>query len=296
LAVVIEAQQEEQLQKFFGRSYGEFSYSNITRTTWVQGMAQMYRLRGPKVRSRTYDNLVIPRLKPGMRILDFGAGQMDYVKHLRKQGHDIRGVEFYFRDKNSIDVAAVHRHIDELCADLRENGLFDVVVCDSVLNSVDSQQAEDDVLACCHAFAKPGALVVWSGRSLEDQRLRQGASNKKRTGKGRTIEFFDADGFTALPRGDLWHFQKMHSFAQVEAQALRYFGEAEIYGNDGARCFERIVRPAWGAVATKTQTLESSEILPALQREFDLPLPDGSTYGRGGDIVSAYRAALERRD
>jgi hypothetical protein len=44
---------------------------------------------GNKGKSRTYENLVIARLAPGMRILDFGVGQMDYVKRLRGQGVNI---------------------------------------------------------------------------------------------------------------------------------------------------------------------------------------------------------------
>lgn len=292
LACIVPDERAPEIERFFGRSYGEFCYSHFERTTWVQGMAQKFRLRAVKGKSRTYENLVIPRLKPGLRILDFGAGQMDYVKALSARGVNIRGIEFYFRDGLSIDVAAAHRQIDELCADLRENGPFDLVVCDSVLNSVDSQQAEEDVLTCLSAFCRPGGTLIWSGRSSEDANLTGGPKNLKKTGKQRSVAFLDENGFTAFARRGAWQFQKYHDLAQIEAQSARFFGSTcEVLDTDGKRVTGRNWKTSWGAVATKAKTLDDAEILPALHREFDLPLPDGSSYARGSDIVNAYLAA-----
>lgn len=291
------------IAKYFGRSYGEFCYDNIDRTTWVQSMAQKARLRredtSGKGKSRTYENLVIPRIEPGARVLDFGAGQMDYVKKLQAQGVDIRGVEFYYRGRGlAIDTEAVHRHIDALCDEMSTRGRFDLVVCDSVLNSVDTQQAEADVLTSLSALCKPGGRVIWSGRPRGDRNLVSGEHVQKRTSGKTHTAFFDDNGLTALSRGNRWQFQKFHTTQEVCNQARQYVGDDyAVYCSTGRLRatpdqMSECTRTGWGAVATKTRALGASECESALSHEFDLSLPDGSSYGRGSDIVSAWRAAL----
>ena len=117
------------VSRYFGRSYGQFHYDHLPKTTWAQSLAQMMRLRektaakdgGSKGKSRTYENLVLPRLRPGLRVLDFGAGQMDYVKRLRSQGVNIVGVEFYLRAGRLLNVPQVQKDIDAVCKSLERN-------------------------------------------------------------------------------------------------------------------------------------------------------------------------------
>ena len=303
LVRVVPFEKESAICHFFGQSYGTFSYAPVERTPWVQSLAQMHRLRGPKIKSRTYENLVIPRLfmdghPNGLRVLDFGAGQMDYVRHLRAQGVSIVGFEPYFRQGSSLDLAAIHRHIEELCNKLRANGLFDLVVCDSVVNSVDSQEAENDVLACLNAFCKPGGTVVWSGRNRDDQRLKSDPKRKLRTGRTTNIGFFDQNGLTALPRAQGWQFQKFHTLVDVEKQAKTFFGDHwEIYSQEGRLQRSpaksgRSDRPAWGAVATKNRALDRAMVESALKREFDMPLPNGQSLGAERQVIAAWREAI----
>src|SRR2546428_12201254 len=83
-----------------------------------------------KGKSRTYENLVRPLLRPGIRVLDLGAGQMDYMKRLRGEGVAIMGIEFYLRAGHYLNTPQVHRDIDALCQELRQRGRFDLVICD----------------------------------------------------------------------------------------------------------------------------------------------------------------------
>lgn len=65
--------------RYFGRSYGQFHYDHLPKTTWAQSLAQMMRLRektaakdgSNKGKSRTYENLVLPpdarSAGPGLR-------------------------------------------------------------------------------------------------------------------------------------------------------------------------------------------------------------------------------------
>lgn len=274
----------EAIRRSFGRQYGEFSYGHLPKTTWVQTMAQKPRLRTEShSRSRMYENVVLPTLKKGERILDFGCGQGDYVAKLAGLGHDILGVEFYRRlkGKNAIDTRAVHRMIDAVCSSLRQRGLFDVVVCDSVLNSVDSLQAEADVLTCLNALCRPGGRIVFSGRSREYVEAIESNATKVETQR-RNVCFLDPDGFTAVHQGTGWLYQKFHRKAEVSSLGRQYVGpDFRVSHMDSS----------WSVSGTKTVELDPAAASASLSREFNLPLPGGRSWGRSSDILAAWEAA-----
>ncbi len=267
----------------FGRPYGEFSYDHLPRTTWFQTMAQRYRLRGEShSRSTLYEAAIIPRLRPGMRVLDFGCGQGDYVRMLARKGVDILGVEFYRRAKGSlnIDIGAAHRMVDALCRTLERHGPFDMVACDSVLNSVDSLQAESDVLACVNALCRPGGTIAFSGRSRAFIERVTGGKTKVNTAK-KEVYFLDADGFSAIHQGRGWLYQKFHTPGQARKLAAIHVGASAMY--------EAPITPSWHVVGSKT--VDSPDREGALAREFDMPLPGGRRFGRSADILAAWRAS-----
>lgn len=247
------------------------------------------------IHSRTYESAVLPRIKKTDRILDFGAGQMDYVKKLKKEGYDIHGVEFYFRKNgiNVLDTRAVHRHIDQLCKSLRERGRYDVVICDSVINSVTSVRAEEAVLTTVNALCKPGGLVVFSGRS---KAFCDRLTNKRKTSTGgtRDVWFLDNDGITAMYQRGIWLFQKFHSLAQVRELGAKYIGpKYQIIDHDGP--IKQEIRASSFAVwGTKSIELPRDLVRSCLSFEFDLPLPNGKSYGRHEDICQAWEAAVMR--
>ena len=55
--------------------------------------------------------------------------------------------------------------IDTLVDDLKTRGRYDYVICDSVLNSVDSVEAEWSVLTVLKGLCKAGGSIFFSGRS-----------------------------------------------------------------------------------------------------------------------------------
>jgi ParB family transcriptional regulator, chromosome partitioning protein len=261
----------------FALAYGRYCYDGIERQTYNQTFAQLYRLRNadnPK-QSPTYDWLLSETPKSA-RILDFGCGQGDYVRALKAKGYDIHGVELFRRKGNALDYAAIHGMIDKLILSLRAFGQWDVVICDYVLNSVDSQQAEDDVMACCSAFVKPGGKVYFSGRPIS--RVEQSARMSKRMTRHRECEFLDENNLSALFRGGDWFFQKFHRPEDIASIVKRH------YRDDGEHVY-RPGRSAWQASTIKAMV--SPMAAEAIRREFDLPLPGGKRLGRHDDVLAA---------
>ena len=269
--------------RYLGAAYGSFSYSHLPRTPYAQTWAQMYRLRGGKKENRSalYEGHVLEALKPGERLLDFGCGQGDYLNRLKGQGFKAWGFEPFFRLGNRLNPAAVTRMGRELFRALRQDGLFDVVVCDSVLNSVDRTEAHDDVLRCLSAFCRPGGRVYFSGRLME--RVESLARNTLHKGKNRYIEFLDGQGFTALYRRGNWVFQRFHSVREAQRLAQGFFGKLTASSQS---------RTSWQMAARKTQEIEPEAVEASLRREFDLSWPGGRSMGLGEEAVQAWREAM----
>ena len=210
--------------EFLNKKYGKFSYEHLTKTTFIQTFAQKFRLRHdeeeekPFNASPTYEKSLMPNYKQGERILDFGCGQADYVRKLSKIGYDIHGVELFYRSSNFIDATTVYKMIDNLCEQLETKGLFDIVICDYVLNSVDSMTAENDVLTFVNAMCRLGGKIYFSGRAREKIDLQDRTTYAGEAKSHRYIEFLDDNGFSALFRKGHWFYQKFHR--QHEAIAL----------------------------------------------------------------------------
>jgi ParB family chromosome partitioning protein len=276
----------DEARGLLGRQYGVFSYDHLARKTYIQTFAQMRRLRGDglsKHASHLYDELVLPKLQPGDRVLDFGCGQGDYVKHLSRAGIDIHGIEFFYRSGMMVDGKAVHRMIDAAAASIEKHGLFDVVVCDSVLNSVDSRQAEADVLACCNALCREGGRIYFSGRSAEHLEYQERDTKATRT-RVRRVEFLDEHGFTALYRNGNWFYQKFHTEQQAQKLGLIYVGP-------GARYVLKSSGTSWSVHGTKVLDLPDDQAAAAIGREFDLIWPGGRTVGRAQRMLAAWKKA-----
>ena len=286
LVYVVPAEKADEARELLGAQYGVFSYDNLPRHTFIQTFAQMFRLRGGKRdnKSPTYEEHVIPWLaqNKGARVLDFGCGQGDYVSRLSGKGYKIQGLEFFRRAKgvNAIDVRAVNAMVDELVASLSEHGRFDAVVCDYVLNSVDSQQAEEDVLTCLAALCKPGGMVFFSGRSKEridwQDKMTSVVGVKKTP---RYVEFLDDNNLTALYREGEWFYQKFHSKADLLAICETY----------GFRLQKRTESTtAWQAATVNLGTINAKDADAAIGREFDMPLNNsGRRLGRSDDVKAA---------
>lgn len=278
------------LDVYFSKHYGEYNYDHIERKTYIQGLAQLHRnvKMKPGIKklyaSKTYCEGVIPYLQGKSRtlsILDFGCGKGAYIQSLKAEGYGAIGIEFYNNNTVSIDIAKGNQQIDALIWHLKTRGRFDIVVCDSVLNSVDSMDAELSVLRCLNAFCKPNGALFISGRPIKDahgHNMQHISSESK-----NFITFLDRDGFTAHFRRGNWYFQKYHSRETFEAS----LSTASLRAN-------KIVdnKSSFWAQCSKTGEIENAAIRAAIDFEFNLPLPGGRSYNRNKEMFQALMEVL----
>lgn len=262
--------------------YGEYSYKKIERKTYVQGLAQLYRSATTRTdgkkrqASMLYEHFVIPDINKGYSkdILDFGAGKGAYINHLGGIG-----VEFYNNNGSQIDISEGNRQINKLIEHLSTRGTFETVVCDSVLNSVDSMDAEKSVVRCCSAFLKEGGHLYISGRPLSTLLNKYNGKTDRYNAK-RFLEFLDDNNFSANFRQGHWYFQHWHTRQSIET----------LLSDNGFKINEI----AWAKYGdsyqikcTKISSLPTSTVGKAIDFEFNLPLPNGKRYHRSDDVKLA---------
>lgn len=243
------------------------------------------RLRnGGSLKSNLYESLILPIIAKTPRGIDFGSGQGDYARMLRAKGYNLHDLELFRRKGagNTLDRTATNRMIDTLVDDLKTRGRYDYVICDSVLNSVDSVEAEWSVLTVLKGLCKAGGSIFFSGRSRGELetvlKQTQAASSKSR------LYFIDHNGFTALYRKGHWFYQKFHSDDEVKQLCCVH----------GFRIKRSIFNcKSWYLHVINDDSLSWASLEKAVRFEFELPLPGGSTIGRSDDVLAAFRPLIK---
>ena len=270
----------DQALDYMKSDYGEYSYENIKKNTYVQGLAQMHRnlTKGELKKcnkSTLYENYVIPYLMKSHTesILDFGCGKGAYISHLMKSYAGAIGVEFYNNNGSQINVSMGNLQIDRLIEYLGKRKNFDVVVCDSVLNSVDSVEAEKSVMACLNLFCKEKLFI--SRRPLKA--ILDKLEHSKDKSARKYVSYLDSDNFTGDYRKGNWYFQHFHDKEDIK-QLL------ESSGFQIERMTYMTYGDSWQVEAVKVRELSKQEYIDAIDFEFNLPLPRGKSYCRHDDI------------
>lgn len=304
----------EAVLRSFGREYGVFSYDHIERTQWMQATNQPKRRAGKittggpgraensHMQSMVWTLDVIPRLRGGETILDFGSGRGSYADAMRENGWDVVDVEFYRRvpDTLRIDHATVQRQIDELIEHIETRGQFDVVILDSVLNSAATVEGEVSCMTFINALCKPGGLIALSGKSIAHAEAYRNAKTRQTRRQDRA-RFFDENGVTASYAKGGWYFQKYHTLDEVRRLAETYIGDDYWLYNSGQR--RDVTTPTRGTEASfrttelwqlsgyKAREVTAQQLIDAVRYEFELPYPSGRTVGRSADVLAALRRA-----
>lgn len=269
----------DKLTYFLNQQYGKFSYEGIKRDTYVQGLAQMFRLpeKGKAKKSRLYEYMVLPYLngkQSETTILDFGCGKGEYI-NLLKRKYNAVGVEFYNNNHTGINISKGQRMIDSLIEYFETRKDFDVVVCDSVLNSVDSIEAEISVMSFLNLMATDRLFI--SGRSKNNVEKAMKRTKDFNTEKN-WMYYIDADGFTANYREGHWFFQHFHTKENVY-ELMQKYGFNVIKFKDSGSSFQ--------CECKKVKSLSKEQYTKAIDFEFNLPLPNGARYGRNEEVKRA---------
>ena len=278
----IAAEMYDKASKYLTADYGVYNYDSLEKHTYVQGLAQMFRsteaVEGKKQnKSSLYTTCVLPYLmkNKAASVLDFGCGKGAYISSVRRSGHRAVGLEFYNNNGSQIDISKGNAQIDALIKSIHTNGLFDVVVCDSVLNSVDSMDAEDSVLKCLHIFSKN--KIFLSGRTMNA--VISKSNLKRRLDKSALVGnmnfFMDENNFTATYRKGNWYYQHYHTKEQLAAAIDRAGLKIDALHWDGS---------SFQAECSKKRELTFEEAKRAIDFEFTLPLPNGKRYTRNADV------------
>lgn len=298
LVYVLPKGKEEVAKSYFSKDYGVFEYAHLEKKTYMQSFAQKMRLREKNgkpcghTHSTLYERLVIPYITKDMRILDFGAGQKDYAMMLKSNGYNIDAIEFFHRKDNEdiIDEREIRQDCLNICRTLSEYGLYDVVVCDSVLNSVNSLEDEKNVLLSCAALCKKDGMIFYSGIPLRFA-VRVSDRSKSKDYRSKAI-FLDAHNFTANYRFGEWYYQHYHSTADVIELNQTYIGNNfKLYDKAQPITPEReLSGSSFQVVAINEKIASKDDYISALRYEFSLPLPNNRRWDLDKEIIPVFEA------
>lgn len=268
----------ESFLKYISFNYGKYYFDTLGIKDYNQTFCQMSRLRGnKKLKSSTYEKFVIPMLNKKLRILDFGAGKCAYPIQLKKDGYKIFMYEPFFREakSNNIDVSQVVECIDEIEKEITTNGLFDIVVLDSVLNSITSLEMQHNVLLTCNALLNNNGVLVLGTRSLG--KINATLSHKQSTDLKRDIEFLDDNNFSITFRNGVWTKQRFNTKENLYNELIPYFKEVSIYGNEKKSNIY--------AICKKPIRHDIKDYIKVLNIEFNMQYPNGFKHNKHKKLV-----------
>lgn len=288
ICYVIENEKRDELLKYLSIEYGEYNYDSLGIKSYNQLYCQMNRLTGGKreLRSSLYENYVLPAIEKPLRMLDFGAGKCAYAELLKKNGYKIFAYEPNFQGKNNnIDMRQVVRMIKEIEKDVAENGLYDVVILDSVLNSVVNVEVENYVVAVCNSFLKADGRLFVGTRNLGAVESKM--KMKKSNTKSRVLEFLDKNNFSATFRSGCWTMQHFHTHSTLSNLLSKYFEKVQDYGvQTGSNIY---------AIAQYPRRLESEYVKKALEFELNMEYPNNYRHNKHKELMRLIMQALEER-
>lgn len=288
LVYMIPREQEAEMLRYLSVEYGEYHYEALGVKSYNQLHCQMHRLQGKKSRlitSTLYERQIIPTLLKDERTIDFGAGRCAYANMLANQGYHILPYEPHFQCKGALNVREVVNQINRLEVDIRRNGLFDVVVLDSVLNSVVNSYFEHAVLTTCNALLKSNGRIYIGTRNIKfTERV---ANFLKNNAKARDIQFLDKENFGATYRSGVWTMQHFHSHESLRKLLEEYFYKVEMRGTENDSQIY--------AVASCPRPLSTEKIVEAVNAEFNMEYPGNYHHNRHDKLVITLMEEVKKK-
>lgn len=258
--------------------YGKYYFDTLAVKDYNQTFCQMNRLTGEKgFKSSTYEKYVLPMINKNQRILDFGAGKCAYPKKLRNEGYNIFMYEPFIRKfrSNLIDIEQVINFIDEIKKDIDKNGLYDIVILDSVLNSITSMKMLHNVLLSCNALMRNDAILILGTRSKG--KVVSTLSGKYSTDLKRDIEFLDNNNFSVTFRNGVWTKQRFSTKEDLHKELNKYFQDVTVLGNENKSNIY--------AICKKPLRYPIKDYNKVLNIEFNMVYPNGFKHNKHKNLV-----------
>ena len=269
-------QEAKEFLEYMKIDYGRYDYESLGIKPYVQTHCQMNR-NGDSIKSTLYENYVIPNYKDkSKRLCDFGAGKMYYMNMLKNLGYDAHGYEPFFKSEGSekLNISDVVGFIKDLNKDISRNGLYDIVVLDSVINSITSNDYQDWVLTTCNALLDENGTFYMGTRNKGILEKRE---NMEKTTDGvRYLEFLDNEDFSATFRKGVWTLQKFHTKESLEELLLNYFEDVTVIDKGKTQIW---------AICKKPRKLGFDKYKKALDEEFNLEYPNNYHHNQHEALV-----------
>lgn len=245
---------------YINGDYGSYDYEVLGIKPYVQTHCQMSR-NGQTICSSLYRDYILKNVTKGQSICDFGAGKKFYINMLKNKGFEAYAYEPFYKEVGTerLDINTVVSDINSIQKRVERSGLFDVVVLDSVLNSITSAVYEDYVLTCCNALLKPnGTFYVGTSNKMFSDRT---SNLSQMTNNHRYIEFMDNENYSATFRKGVWTLQKFHTQDSLRNLLENYFEEVNVIDKAKSQLWE---------ICTKPIKLSKKNYFEALNAEFNL--------------------------
>ena len=270
----------EQIWKvFMSIDYGEYNFSKLGLKSYNQTFLQ------PTARSETnkcissalWKNLVLTNITKKDSIFDFGAGKLRYVKVLREQGYNTFGYEPFYRIKgtNNLSINKTVKMIKLIEHQVKNHGLFDIGVCDSVINATINPEYEDAVLTACNALLKPeGRMFIATRNSEEFENIED--KEIVRNPQLNRLAYRDKDNFTVRFNKGEFLVLNLHTEESFRKLLKKYF--KEVVGVN--KRINNIMVECYGP-----KKLSQEHYARCLEMEFNMEYPGGVHHNQHKGLV-----------
>jgi ParB family chromosome partitioning protein len=300
----VNRKQEKFILDYFFREYGIYSYDHLNLPSYPQTYVQPQRViglggMGNGMRSVLYDEIARAELETkDRRIMDFGSGKKAVPNHLKSMGYNITTYEPFYKvvgtERNQItyfDIEEITGCIHNINKQVQDNGLFDVVMCEAVLNSTVSKRMELFVIATVNSLCSADGTAYLSSRSLK--RLKQFASTNDKNRQAidnskRTFEL-DENGMYLSYRKGHYTAQKYHDVSALMETLGIFFEEVEQrWGKD--TCATSIYFKCG-----KPKKIDEAYLREVLNEEFNMEYPNEYRHNEHTELVETLVKAHKER-
>lgn len=286
----VDKEQEKFIAEYFYLEYGQYHYDHLNLPSYAQTYVQpQRRVNGAGgMRSVLYEEVITDSFFKQNRektFLDFGAGKKVYADYYKKKGNNILSYEPFYKKvvegSTYFDIKQIVQDISAIEEEVKRSGLFDVVICDSVLNATTSKKLENYVITTCSSLLKKDGTLFICTRSLRRM------LHKSNKGGGKKVAIDDSKRVYEMDENNMYmyfrhgHFisQKGHTVEGMKQHLGRYFEHVQerfvIEKSPSSLYFE----------CTGKRDVPLAEIEEALEEEFNLEYPNKYRHGKHAGLV-----------